>query len=58
MFYIFVCCFFIGKKPTGVKVEIAESAKQGRLLRNHLTATEEEKEKVFTVNIVYKEVLL
>ncbi|XP_046655037.1 uncharacterized protein LOC124348808 [Daphnia pulicaria] len=42
----------------GVKVEIAESAKQGRLLRNHLTATEEEKEKVFTVNIVYKEVLL
>ena len=58
MFYIFVCCFFIGEKPTGVKVEIAESAKQGRLLRNHLTATEEEKEKVFTVNIVYKEVLL
>jgi hypothetical protein len=50
--------FLSGKKPTGVKVEIAESAKQGRLLRNHLTATEEEKEKVFTVNIVYKEVLL
>ncbi|XP_046650963.1 ATP-dependent DNA helicase pfh1-like [Daphnia pulicaria] len=42
----------------GVKVEISESAKQGRLLRNHLTATEEEKEKVCTVNILYKEVLL
>ena len=42
----------------GVRVEINESDKQGHLLRNHPTATEEEKLKVFTKNIVYREVLL
>jgi hypothetical protein len=41
-----------------VRVEIAESGKQGKLLRNHPTATEEEKKIVFTLNVVYKEVLL
>ncbi|XP_046632783.1 uncharacterized protein LOC124312311 [Daphnia pulicaria] len=42
----------------GVRVEIAESGKQGKLLKNHPTATEEEKKKVFTLNVVFKEVLL
>jgi hypothetical protein len=39
-------------------LNLQSNAFAARLLRNHLTATEEEKEKVFTVNIVYKEVLL
>jgi hypothetical protein len=42
----------------GVKVQIKETDKQGHLLKNLPGATEEEKKKVFTKNIVYKEVLL
>lgn len=32
--------------------------KQGKLLKDHPAATEEEKAKTFTKNIVYREVLL
>nr|CAH0107953.1 unnamed protein product [Daphnia galeata] len=42
----------------GVKVQIKETDKQGHLLKNLPGATEDEKKKVFTKNIVYKEVLL
>jgi hypothetical protein len=42
----------------GVKVQCTETDKQGHLLKNLPDATEEDKKKVFTKNIVYKEVLL
>ena len=42
----------------GVKVHIKETDKQGHLLKNLAGATEDEKKKFFTENIVYKEVLL
>jgi hypothetical protein len=42
----------------GVKVQIKETEKQGHLLKNLPGATEDEKKKSFTKNIVCKEVLL
>ncbi|XP_057376187.1 uncharacterized protein LOC130697273 [Daphnia carinata] len=42
----------------GVKVQCEETEKQGKLLRNLPHSTAEEKNKVFTKNVVYKEVLL
>jgi hypothetical protein len=42
----------------GVKVQIKETDKQGHLLKNLPGATEDEKKKGFTKNIVCKEVLL
>ncbi|XP_045035977.1 ATP-dependent DNA helicase PIF1-like [Daphnia magna] len=42
----------------GVKVQCEETEKQGKLLRNIPQSTEQDKNKVFTKNIVFKEVLL
>jgi len=42
----------------GVKVKVEETNNQGKLLRNRADATEEDKRRVFTKNIVYREVLL
>ena len=42
----------------GVKVKVEETNNQGKLLRNRADATEEDKHRVFTKNIVYREVLL
>jgi ATP-dependent exoDNAse (exonuclease V) alpha subunit len=42
----------------GVKVVVKETDYNGKLLRNLPDATEEDKLRVFTRNIVYKEVLL
>ena len=42
----------------GVKVNVEETNSQGKLLRNRADATEEDKHRVFTKNIVYREVLL
>ena len=42
----------------GVKVQCEETEHQGKLLRNLPQATEQDKKRVFTKNIVYKEVLL
>lgn len=42
----------------GVKVKVEETDYHGKLLRNRPDATEEDKLRVFTRNIVYKEVLL
>ena len=42
----------------GVKVNVEETNSQGKLLRNRADATEEDKHRVLTKNIVYREVLL
>jgi ATP-dependent exoDNAse (exonuclease V) alpha subunit len=42
----------------GVKVVVKETDYHGKLLRNRPDATEEDKLRVFTRNILYKEVLL
>ncbi|KAI9558406.1 hypothetical protein GHT06_015186 [Daphnia sinensis] len=42
----------------GLKIQFEETEKQGKLLRNLPQSTEQEKNKVFTKNVVYKEVLL
>ncbi|XP_045031637.1 ATP-dependent DNA helicase pif1-like [Daphnia magna] len=42
----------------GVKIQCEETDKQGKLLRNLPQSTEQDKNKVFTKNVVYKAVLL
>ncbi|KZS04859.1 ATP-dependent Helicase-like protein [Daphnia magna] len=42
----------------GVKIQCEETEKQGKLLRNLPQSTEQDKNKVFTKDVVYKEVLL
>ncbi|XP_045033918.1 ATP-dependent DNA helicase pif1-like [Daphnia magna] len=42
----------------GVKIECGESEKQGKLLKNIPDSSEQDKQRVFTRNVVYKEVLI
>ncbi|KZS08018.1 Uncharacterized protein APZ42_028147 [Daphnia magna] len=42
----------------GVKIECGESEKQGKLLKNIPDSSEQDKQRVFTKNVVYKEVLI